>query len=584
MILRTALLSLLAGAGMAATVREALPERTLAVVELPAPATAAAKLEGTRLGAYLLDRGRRDAVLALLRKHQADEMRAFEEGMAKVGMGMDDLAGLLAGRCGVAVAAHRHPERGAQVLITMWTEPGEALVGKMVAAVERLAADGTVKMVAEELVGRRVLSVTGSDVQADSAEPMAMLVADGGRMLAFVGEQREAADLRTLAGETLTRLAGTGEGGMQARLQATPFLARGPAGTPLIEAVFDPRPLLASLPEAERAEVMPKLVAMGVDQSHGAAMGMSIDEGGVLRTSMRIHAPAPRRGIPAMLDDAALTPPAIPAWADASVVSFMSLAVDLRRMYERVRELTVAISPDSALGFDMANTQASGMLGHDIPTLLAAFKGPIIAMAYPKPKADQRAAGEGVEAPAASAQQDPVVFALPLADEAMLKGVVRKLIPLAGGAVALEDEPEAMTIRSPMADTVSAAIARGHLVIAVGKDLLARALGNLATPPAGEAALATQPWVRRALAQIQPGPTVGLALEHQREAVGGAMDDLLGILLSQAFAGADGLGDELRRIIPDSAQTREMFDVGGGSLRMVADGWAFDSAGLLPLR
>ncbi|WP_205679027.1 DUF1559 domain-containing protein [Aquisphaera insulae] len=152
-------------------------------------------------------------------------------------------------------------------------------------------------------------------------------------------------------------------------------------------------PLLASVAKGENGVVPaaygfldvtalpplpPDAVKMGLDglQRIEAQWGFQ-DE--ALVTSVRLVAPAPRRGVLAMLEQPGISLKSLPP-IPAGQSAFAAFSVDLLKTYEQFLSLSKEVSPANAEGFDAMENAIRGQLGFDLKNDLLKNLGPGLAI------------------------------------------------------------------------------------------------------------------------------------------------------------------------------------------------------------
>ena len=568
----------------AASIREAMPESTMLLVELPAPQKFVDHLRTTRLGALLTDAKRIDAVLALFKKSEdGAAWKRMLDNLAEDGLTPEDVPTLLSGRLGMAMGMptteERQEDKDGEVmpLVTFWIEPGEALITRMRDSLMQDRPNRRHRITKDTIAGRAVFIAESNpdykpkdDEDEDGQDEAQILLYEGGRALCFMTSQAQLPALRTHAATVLGRLAGDGSGGMQARLQSLPHLNTELPGATMLDLHADHRKLLSMLDEHEREEAEKMLRAFGLDQSQGASLRLALDAGGILRCRMRVHLPEPHQGFSAIFDGQHVRQGELPAWMGADLISAGRMALSLPKLRTAIIEVFTAMQPDQAgVMVGMVEGMIAGQLGMPLATLLDAFGTDWSFGLFPD-KGDAEA-----EVPTRMA------LMVDAADAETLASFLNKLAPSMGGAI--EDLDGQVRLSFPGAEGAQLILAHKKLILAIGEGVGDAAVANLANPPAGDAALANAAWAKRAIGLLGGSePAIGFSIDDQSRAMEHSLDQMR-TLLDEAPTGLD-LGEMIEAIAPAEADLKAAFDVGASGLRMLKDGLAIDMLFKLPAK
>lgn len=297
----------------------------------------------------------------------------------------------------------------------------------------------------------------------------------------------------------------TGQGsGHAAKLLGAPGLAPAlPEGTPLLEVVADPRPLILAYAVHERMankaaggeeKLKETLDALGLDALGPIAFRMAL-EGTALRSGLFVSAAAPRRGVLALLDQEPLEP-SPPQWVPASVHGYTQIGFDLGAAYTKIKELAISLAGDSARqGFVQIETGVQGVLQTDPATLLSSIGRQHSIVEFP-PKNDS---GETRFTGRAG-------LVWQVKDEPLWRRVMQTIgqFAAAGGVQAAEEQGfnGYRVDQGPV--PVGLFLGRGYLVLGVGEEVTESLLSMLRNPPEGPSAMRTSPLAARAAALLLP--------------------------------------------------------------------------------
>ena len=574
----------------------------------------------------------------------------WEQALEKYGLKLADLGAAFQGDVGGGLVVRRRDgDRPPLAMMLAWAEPGEEVAGRVMAAVkQRLeevgdrAADGpAVRRIDLELAGHEVISVVVPVMTLDLGEgddtgPLddgdaAAEDPDGARKRL---EERLRAAKPVQTGEThvfFARLGGrllygnlsvggapAGDGppdfaalggGEEAQQIFGGFLAahdrddepalarvlREPAlagaaiqGVPLVEAVFVPRVMAATEPEAEATA---RLAQVGVDDAGGIAWRQAFADG-CWRSTIAVTLPSPRHGLLAMLDqrcDAC----DVPSFATREAVDFTQISLDLGAAFRTIREVLGGDASAEQLTnmLNVADVQATTWVGSDVATLLSGLGSrhwilsfpPRIAAAMAEARAAQAAGGQGDgdASPFAMPSADSLAMVWEVADEAPILKLLGQLAPMAGGE--LKEDQGFRGLRLPGDDAIS--IGRRHLVLALGSGTLEKVLTAIRNPPAGDLSWRESDGLRRVRGLIDLPPARMFAV-GDASATGGMLGSLREFVAALEPGDVEEDSRELlaagQKLLPTAAEMEGMFGVSGSILRMTDDGLVLESAWELP--
>lgn len=295
-----------------------------------------------------------------------------------------------------------------------------------------------------------------------------------------------------------------GSSGVTSKIMATPGLTAAlPEGTPLLEVLATPEPILKLVTEETTTKA---LKTLGIDKVGAAALRITLDDG-ALRAGAFLSAPEPRTGLLALLDQPqGVAEP--PAWAPAKVFGFAQIHFDLGKAYAQLRDLIVGEGGDPAKQMiQQLEDQIKNVTQNDVTTLLSSVgQDHYIVMFEPTKTKITGPDGEAVEVPA---QRQGIVWQVK--DEAPWK----RLIQLGAGFAALSDgmvtasqEQGFMGLRLDVKDVIQGGVFVGHgyLALGIGPDVMETLLSTLRKPPEGADALRGSDLMKRAAKLLPPEP------------------------------------------------------------------------------
>jgi len=652
----------------------ALPEETTLMLRLPnGQAFIDALRSQTKLGAVLLSHDRIERVLELVREQIAQDWDELRKGLGRFDLKPEDWQSLFHNDAGVALTLEPRKGRAPVVVLLGWLEPGEDLSQRLLTAVQTLLAelaDGTAdapKRKDLELAGRDVMhieipirdEVTPQLPEVDDGEASeAQLQQDadkfqerlnnakqvdidrihvfvarlGGRLLwastvpQSSGEtkkkndsEREAIDWDALTGlEEATQVFGrflSAHDGSPIegprRLLETPGLeAALPGGVPLVELLGDPRPLmkLADLAD-DPAKVKQMLELLGAGGVGPLALRATLD-GGALREGLFLSLPAPRTGLPALVDQPPLAPEP-PAWVPASAISYQQFSFELGKAYSRLKELAVAQSGDAGRqSFDQIETAAKTFLQIDLPTLLSSLGEQFAAVSF-APRFKEPAKNDDDAKPAAPEVVQRMGLVCKIDNEQIWKQLLQVAARFAKGGAAgglkMVEEQGFSGCRIERGDNqVGIFIGNGYLAVGVGPEVSESLLSVLVTPPVGDKAMRSNGLVERGRALVAPQPCLlyeltdaGANAKVTRRAIESLIESLLLTnvgaaplahvgpslqfsLKSSVPGDRKALLDKIKAILPSDDELSGMLGVSISQTVVTDDGMVMQSASELP--
>ncbi|MFM1904707.1 MAG: hypothetical protein RLZZ440_2607 [Planctomycetota bacterium] len=573
------------------------------------------------------------------------DAEGLEENLREYGLELSDLTAAGDRDLGAAILVRRREGLPPLAMILAWAEPGPESAARILEAAKRRieeAGDSPAPHLERtdfELAGREVVSVVepvmGLDLRGLELDQLAGDADEGesdtAARLEAMREKIRAAkpvqtgqahsyltiiDGRILAGSTIQAARPLGQGDAEpesfeprcggdesrqifeaflaaheqsgepslARVFAEPVIAATalPGGTPLVEAVFLPQPLLAAAEEED--EIAAELARFGLDDLGGIAWRHALSDG-CWRSVLGATLPAPRHGILAALDqqcDAC----DIPSFVTSETVGFTQISLDLGAAFRSMRELLPA-APDSEQVANMlmvADVQSQTWLGADVATVLSGLGSRHWVLSFPPrvaaalAKAREAARGAGGGEPVAA---DALALVWAIQDEAPFLKLLGRLAPLAGGE--LQDEQGFRGLRVP--GGAAAFVGRGHLVVAIGEGTLEKTLSAIRNPPSGQASLRDSGVLGRAreLVPLPPARMFGVTDATKTGGTLGMLRDFAAGLEPEDVA--DTYRELLaagQKLLPTAREMEGMFGVGSSVLRMTDDGVVFETAWELP--
>ena len=355
-----------------------------------------------------------------------------------------------------------------------------------------------------------------------------------------------------------------------------------PEGLTFVDVIVDPRAFQAAFAGAgaEAEEATRLLESIGLGGVGPFAWRQTLD-GGLFHQGMFLAMPGPRRGLMQILDQKC-DPSEPPPFVSSEAVSLAQISLDLGKAYQTVREvMSAALGEEAGNMFTVAEMQAQGTLGVELPKFLSSLGSRHWIVDYPPKIAEAVAAGREAGAVAAMlGDANRGAFVWQVTDEAPFRKVLQQVAPLAGGTV--KDEQGFAVIRIPSS---AIAIGMNHLVVAIGDDSLTRTLAGIRNPPAGDASLREGDVMRRAGKLLPLDPARMFAVGDATR-TGGALGNLREMAASMEPNDVPAeYADLLRGIqeaLPTAVEMEGMFGVSVSTMRMTDDGLVLRSAWEMP--
>lgn len=366
-------------------------------------------------------------------------------------------------------------------------------------------------------------------------------------------------------------------------LQAPGVRATLPGGTPLVEAVLDPRPLLAAA-TGDDAEAARRAAAVGLADLGPVALRLAFDAGR-LRQGIFATLPAPRAGLFRIFDqpcDAA----EVPAFVTSEAVSFSQISLDLAAAYRTIKEFVVAEGgEDAATMVTNGEAQAGGWLGVELEDLLASIGSRHWIVTYPAQVAaaiDEARRARAQDAAAGPPAADRLALVWPLADDAPALALLPKVAALAQTQVVEEQGFQGMRLPG---GNLAVFVGQGHLVFGMGGDALEKTLAGIRNPPAGAASFRDGGVPRTAAELVELAPcrmfqvgdatrTGGLLGEFREFVTAMTPDDV-------AEDSREWLTD-VKSLMPPAEEMEGMFGVAASVMKVNDAGIALESAWEMP--
>ena len=356
-----------------------------------------------------------------------------------------------------------------------------------------------------------------------------------------------------------------------------------PAGLTAIDIMVDPRVFMAAFggTGAEAEEGRRRLASVGLDGIGPVVWRQALD-GARYHNGMFVSMPAPRRGLMRILDQDC-DPSEPPSFVTSEVTDLTQLSLDLGKAYQTVREVMVAAGGEEAGNmFTVAEMQAQGWLGLELPKVLSALGSRHWMIAYPSKIAAAVAAGRAAGSAGQqlnAANRGAIVWQV--ADEAPFLKILQQLAPLAGGE--LKEEQGFRGIRVPNGPAVF--LGMNHLVVGIGEESLEKTIAGIRNPPAGAASLREGDLMRRAAALLPLEPArmfsvgdatkTGGMLGNLREIAAAMEPDDVPEEYRDLFAG-------IKSLLPTAADMEGVFGASAATMRMTDAGIALRSVWEMP--
>ncbi len=571
-----------------------LPAETVIAISCPDWAGFAQRFMKTRYGQAIFTAERRQALLDMVAQGTGTDPDQWPEMLGKWDLRLEDCEALMAGPSGLALTLYPAADRSSAPLAiaTGWLTPGNDLSDRLLGALDKLLARGE----DEGEVSRREQDVNQRPLTTVIIEgqPHFFVGREGNTIawaIAFYDDPELAQSAEAKALDIIDNLLSGRSGAFGSVVDDHPGTAaiRSP-GRVLIDIHVHLPALMACLPMHEQVgpvTLQRLMEILGFNGLDLMSLRCSLTETGRMHTNAFMGAPAPRRGLPALLDvdEVDLSPP---AWADAETLTLISMACDLPALYNTIKKIAVTLSPEPGTNqfFLAAEMQTQMVLGapHDIA--LASFTAPMQAIQFP---IDSSHTG-GVPA------VPPMAVGWNMANPA----VARQLLQVIGvGLAALGAQPideEGITghrVPNPMGIGQLGALLFGgsdqSLVMAIGEGTEERIRGHMAT---GTGTLADAPWLAaaRALLPRQRGLVLMVA-DDERGMQSGLpfFKDQLRTSLAQSmamgvFSLPPGIGPEtLVSLIPSAEEMVGTLGVSAGVMWVEDFGLIYQNNTELPM-
>ncbi|HWB13073.1 MAG TPA: hypothetical protein VG826_27865 [Pirellulales bacterium] len=393
---------------------------------------------------------------------------------------------------------------------------------------------------------------------------------------------------------------GSSPGGVR-RLLETPGLEPSlPAGTPLLELIADPRPLIALADRADNPKTKQVVEALGAVGLGPFGLRMTID-GTTFRSGAFLSMPAPRPGLLALVDQAKLDLDP-PAWVPATAIGFEQMSFDLGNAYTRIKTLVIDLSGEPAKkGFDQVEGAARLFMQTDVAELLSALGSQHSVVTFaPRPAQPQNQAEEGEEGstPPGSIQRVGMVWQVKdEKNERALRQFLKAASQMAqgGGAGSLRPVEELgfSGYRIDQNGTeVGIFLGNGYLVVGIGPEVSETLLVALRSPP--EAALRASGLIERGRTLLSPQPCLSYELSDAGAGVKLTRETIEWLLQALITGNAPGLGavpasesqkvllEKLKTILPTEAEMEGVMGVKIGQAVVTDEGLMIQSALELP--
>ncbi|MFW5698410.1 MAG: hypothetical protein ACOCZK_02885 [Planctomycetota bacterium] len=482
----------------------ALPEQTVLAMRAPRTGEFCDFIMQTKAGQVFFDPDRCKRVVSMIKMAAGTELAEAEAAMEEWGFTLDDVGTLFSGSCGAALAVYPPPASDADPVVVGygWIEPGEDLLDRGMQALERLAtmleqqaAEADPELAREPdfaMLETTIDAIPVTQLRIDN-EASCFLFTDGGRALAVIGELRHEDRVKQAMADLLIARGAPGTGVFAAAIEASPSIqSLREYELPLVECFGRAKALYEALPMLEPlgpdgTTLQQVIEGLGLHDCDRFALTMGADSAGVFTSGMFAEMPAPRTGIPALMDQMPIAV-APPAWLSKEAIGYGLISCDLASLYNGIKDMVLSITGDQEArnGFLNVEMQAKGMLGADMDTVLAAFGQEVVMVNLPITEAPDAGMAVGPEMPTQS-----FALAWPMNDQQIAK----KLLGLAGnflGMMGAEPVDEqgftGHRIPHPQGSGTMATLMEGagHLVICVGNQVDTRMMSMLTNPPAPE--------------------------------------------------------------------------------------------------
>jgi hypothetical protein len=642
----------------------ALPDETALMLRLPSgEAFVDALRKQTKLGAVILSQERFERLVQAIYDRSPGDWDSAREALGRVDLKPDDLQGLFRGDLGVAVALEPRADRAPLVVLLGWLEPGEELAPRVIAALQSVLgdlADMPSPPVRKdiELAGHEVMHLQvpisaldsppvpdldeGDDDEANLEEKIEefknklmnadSIVVDrvqffvsrlGGRIVwastvpqsraevrAKSEAEREAIDWDALTGleeatavfgRFLAAHDGSSTGGAR-RLLETPGLEPSlPGGTPLVELLADPRPLVKLADRASNPKTKQVLEALGAGGLGPLALRLTID-GTTFRNGAFLSMPAPRPGLLALVDQPKLDLDP-PAWVPATAIGYQQMSFDLGEAYTRIKTLVIDLSGESAKkSFDQVEGAARLFMQTDVTELLSSLGNQHSVVTFaPRPgQAQEKKAEDAEEGSASPGQVQRVGMVWQVKDEKnerVLKQFLKAASQMAqgsapGGLRPVEELGFSGYRMDQNGTEVGVFLGNGYFLVGIGPEVTETLLVTLRAPPEG--ALRASGLIERGRSLLAPQPCLSYELADAGAGVKLTRDTIEWLLEALLTGNAPGLAavapsesqkallEKLKTILPTEHEMEGVMGVKIGQVVVTEEGLKIQSALELP--
>lgn len=648
----------------------ALPDETVLLLRLPGGKEFIEALrKQTKLGAVLLSPERLERLTDILREQSPAGWDTAREALGRIDLKVEDWRSLFNGELGAALTVHPRGDRPALLFVLGWLEPGEELAPRLITALTTILSEGADEPLAAqrkdmELAGHEVIHIEvpvtnlsmpelpeANDDDGDSEEEInqqverfqarlkqAKLVQSdrthvfvtrlGGRIvfgctIPQLGDevskksdtQRAAIDWDTLTGlEEATAAFGrylsehAGAGHLPQLMRAAGLKSSLPGGTPLLEIMADPRPLLPLIDKTANPRIRQLIESSGAEGLGPIALRLAL-EGTVLRSGGLVSMPGPRAGLLGIIDQKPLEPEP-PAWVPANAVGYQQLALDLGNVYERLKTLVVDLSGDQGRqSFDQMESVVKAFVQADLRDLLGSLDRRISVVSFAPRMAETHKADEVNDD--ATETRPQLMQRMGIVCQVEEEELWRKVLQAGGrllessGLKSVEEQGFQGYRLEQEGNHLGVFLGNGFLVVGIGPEVSESLLSVLRTPPEGAAALRTSGLVERGRALVSPQPCLIYELEDAGAGIRVTRQTLESLLNASFNLGAEQVGThrlggptalsrrsgaapdpellkKLKTLLPSDAELEGLMGVSVSQTIATDDGLLLDSAVELP--
>lgn len=392
-------------------------------------------------------------------------------------------------------------------------------------------------------------------------------------------QQAAAAAARTVEKlrETTARFLATAkqnEEGIVRRWEQTPGLAEAlPEGDPLVEAFVNLPRLVAMLKVPGDEDFWKFVQAAGLEKLGPIAYRTALD-GAVLRSGLFISAPAPRPGLLALVDQAALKPE--PAdWVAKTAIGYQQISFDLGKAYQTVYQLMRESYPRGEGVLKALENQSLAFLGNDPVTLLTALGKTHTILTY-LPTLNNEEDARRANRDDAAAQSAMAFVWLPTDDK-----VWRKLLQMLAAATAqpILTEQGFNGLRYANEELHGSwFIGNNYMVLSMGKGVTEKVLANLRSTPRTDESLRGTDFAKRAAELMPPAGAVSFDLTD-----GAGLARFANTVMQRAFADVtDSSAAKLKQLWPTPQEWEGAIGVSASAVTVDANGIQYRSLLDLP--